>query len=156
MHKIALFAEWWHSMNAQAYLLRTGYLDKGLTTASDILHKYSPHSDGNNPDAYSVDVINYMKKYAAILPKAVFPVPVPVTPPVTPPKATQGRKARMRQDSQLWNMTINTKRSPSPKKGDEILVLGNSRTSDAGNRYDEVVLATGKHGWVRYDHFVWI
>ena len=84
-HTIAIFSEWWHSMNAQAWLLRTNYIDKGLTNVLDILHKYSPHIDNNNPDAYAVDVTTYMKKYADMIPETVFPTPVPIPIPITIP-----------------------------------------------------------------------
>lgn len=51
-------------MQAQIWLLRTNYLDKGYDTLAEIIHRYAPSSDGNNEGAYVSAVQNYMSKHA--------------------------------------------------------------------------------------------
>ncbi|MDR3686917.1 MAG: hypothetical protein P4L93_08185 [Coriobacteriia bacterium] len=62
-------------------------------------------------------------------------------------------RAVMRQNSQLWNATIRTKRSPSPTKGGFVNVTG-PIVVRRGRKY--VAVSWGGHaGWVRYDHIRW-
>lgn len=63
-HKAAQFPRWSDSVNAMAWLIRTYYIDKGLTTVRTILDKYSPASDGNDPAGYTADVNKRMQEWA--------------------------------------------------------------------------------------------
>jgi Mannosyl-glycoprotein endo-beta-N-acetylglucosaminidase len=47
------YATWQQSVQDFYQLIKTGYVDKGLTTISQIIPVYAPSSDGNNPTAYT-------------------------------------------------------------------------------------------------------
>jgi hypothetical protein len=62
----------------------------------------------------------------------------------------------MRRDAQLWNSTIRTKRSPSPRKGGVVYVKGPIITV-RGHRYIQISWSGNRNGgWVRYDYTKWL
>lgn len=58
------FRTYGDGMQGLTWLLRANYLDKGLTTLPEIIHKYAPSSDGNNETAYVQAIKDFMNKYA--------------------------------------------------------------------------------------------
>jgi hypothetical protein len=62
----------------------------------------------------------------------------------------------MRRDAQLWNSTIGTKRSPSPRAPGIVNVTGPIIVRK-GQRY--IAISWGGNrtgGWVRYDYIRWV
>ncbi len=65
-------------------------------------------------------------------------------------------RARVRKSTQLWNATIRTKRSPSPKKGGIVRVTGPVVTR-RGRKYVPVAWGgNSRGGWIRYDCIRWL
>jgi hypothetical protein len=62
--------------------------------------------------------------------------------------------ARISRATQLWNSTIHTKRSPSPKSGGFVSVTGPIIVRHR-LRYIQISWG-GRSGWVRYDHIRWV
>lgn len=58
------FSTYGDGVQAQMWLLRVNYLDKGQTTLEEIIHKYAPSSDGNNESAYVSFIKSYMSEHS--------------------------------------------------------------------------------------------
>jgi hypothetical protein len=60
------FYQTWHEgLHDLYHLLATEYIPYGLVTPAQILHKYAPAGDGNDPAGYAAAVVSYIQAWHA-------------------------------------------------------------------------------------------